>query len=109
MKLYSLPRTGATYRSHGVPSWKEMAYEFAEDPRKFLEVYHDRSLAETSNSVDRTKFPRKIRRRIPHRRDGASLLRRYLHGIRRCGYFVLSRNDFASTLWPPSTGLKGPP
>ena len=23
VKLYSIPRTDATYRSHGVPSWKE--------------------------------------------------------------------------------------
>jgi transposase len=86
VKLYSLPKTNATFRSHGVPSWMEMTYEFVGDPQKFLEVYHNRSLAETSNSMDKTKFPWKIRRRIPHRKDAASSLRRYLHNIRRYGY-----------------------
>ena len=98
VKLYSLPKTNATYWSHGVPSWKEMAYEFVEDPQRFLEVYHDRSLAETSNSVDKTKFPWKIRRRIPHRRDAASLLRRYLHNIRRYGYLTYLKPDLVIPL-----------
>ncbi len=86
VKLYSLPKTNSTFRSHGVPSWKEMTYEFVDDPQKFLEVYHDRSMAETSNSVDKMKFPWRIRRRIPHRKDAASSLRRYVHNIRRYGY-----------------------
>jgi transposase len=86
VKLYSLPKTNATYRSHGVPSWMEMTYEFVDDPHRFLGVYHDRSLAETSHSIDKTKFPWKIRRRIPHRKDAASSLRRYVHNIRRYGY-----------------------
>ncbi|MDG6964800.1 MAG: hypothetical protein JRN27_06070 [Nitrososphaerota archaeon] len=86
MKLYSLPKTNATYWSHGVPSWKEMTYEFVEDPQKFLGVYHGRSLAETSNSMDKTRFPWKIRKRLPWRKDAASSLRRCLHNIRRYGY-----------------------
>ncbi len=98
MKLYSLPRTDATFGSHGVPSWKEMAYEFVEDPQRFLEVYHGRSLAETSNSIDKAKFPWKIRKRIPHRKDAASLLRRYLHNIRRYGYLVYLKPDLVKTL-----------
>ena len=63
-----------------------MTYAFVVDPQKFLEAYHERSLAETSNSIDKAKFPWKIRRRIPHRKDAASSLRRYLHNIRRYGY-----------------------
>lgn len=86
VKLYSLPKSNATFRSHGVPSWMEMTYEFVDDPQKFLEVYHDRSMAETSNSIDKTKFPWKIRRRIPSRKDAASSLRRCLHNIRRYAY-----------------------
>jgi transposase len=98
VKLYSLPKSNATYRSHGVPSWKEMTYEFVDDPQKFLEVYHDRSLAETSYSIDKTKFPWKIRRRIPHRKDAASSFRRYVHNIRRYGYLGYLKPEFVIPL-----------
>jgi len=98
VKLYSIPKSNATYRSHGVPSWKEMTYEFVDDPQKFLEVYHDRSLAETAHSMDKTKFPWKIRRRIPHRKDTASSLRRHLHNIRRYGYLCYLKPELVIPL-----------
>ena len=75
-----------------------MAYEFVDDPQKFLEVYHGRSLAETSNSMDKAKFPWRIRRRIPHRRGAASLLRRYLHNVRRYGYLGYLKPGLVTTL-----------
>lgn len=98
VRLYSLPKTNATFRSHGVPSWKEMTYEFVDDPQRFLEVYHDRSLAETSNSMDKTRFPWKIKRRIPHRKDAVSSLRRCLHNIRRYGYLGYLKPEFVIPL-----------
>jgi transposase len=88
VRLYSIPKTNATYKPHGVPSWKEMTFGFVDDPQRFLRAYHERSMAETSNSMDKAKFPWKIRRRIPHRKDAASSLRRYLHNIRRYAYLT---------------------
>ena len=46
----------------------------------------DRSISETANSMDKSGFPERIRRRIPHRKDAVSALRRYVHNIRRYGY-----------------------
>lgn len=88
VKPYFLPKSNSTFRSHGVPSWKEMTYGFVEDPQGWLEDYHMRSMSETSNSIDKTKFPWKIRRRLPHRKDAASSLRRYVHNVRRYGYMT---------------------
>jgi len=86
VRLYSIPKTNSTYKPYGVPSWKEMTFEFVDDPQRFLRAYHGRSMAETSNSIDKAKFPWKIRRRIPYRKDAASSLRRCLHNVRRYGY-----------------------
>lgn len=83
---YFMPKSNSTFRSHGVPSWKEMTYEFVDDPERWLQEYHMRSISETSNSMDKNKFPSKIRRRLPHRKDAVSSLRIYVHNIRRYGY-----------------------
>jgi len=98
VKFYSLPKSNATFRSHGVPSWKGMTYEFVDDPQEFLEAYHMRSMSETSNSMDKTKFPWKIRRKLPHRKDAVSSIRRCVHNVRRYGYLPYLKPELIEPL-----------
>ena len=81
-----LPKSNSTFLSLGVPSWNNMTHGFVSDPQRWLQEYHMRSMSETSNSMDKTEFPEKIRRKIPHRKDAVSSLRIYVHNIRRYGY-----------------------
>lgn len=95
---YFFPRVNATFDSHGVPSWNNMHHAFVEDPQKWLREYHMRSISETVNSVDKTRFPWKIRRRLPHRRDAAGSLRVYINNVRRCVYMAYLQPEFVSPI-----------
>ena len=83
---YFLPKSNSKFLSLGVPSWNNMTHAFVEDPQRWLEAYHGRSISETANSMDKNEFPERIRRKIQHRKDAVSALRRYVHNIRRYGY-----------------------
>jgi transposase len=63
-----------------------MTYEFVEDPQKFLERYHMRSISETGNSMDKTRFPAKIRKRLAWRKRTEELLRKDVHNARQYSY-----------------------
>jgi len=65
MTLYSLPKSNATLKSHGVQDWKRMAYELILDPVGFLSIYHNRSISETVNSMMKRREPTRIRKRLP--------------------------------------------
>jgi transposase len=95
---YFLPKSTAIFLSHGVPSWKEMTHELVDDPQGWLRTYHMRSISETVNSMDKTRFPWKIRRRIHHRRDAAGSLRVYIHNIRRYAYMRYIQPEFVSPI-----------
>jgi transposase len=83
---YFLPKSNSIFLSLGVPSWNNMTHAFIADPQRWLMEYHMRSMSETSNSMDKTEFPEKIRRKIPQRKDAVSSLRIYVHNIRRYAY-----------------------
>jgi transposase len=83
---YFLPKTTSTLRSHGVPAWKEMTYELVKDPQGWLEAYHMRSISETVNSMDKTRFPAKIRKRLYWRKRTEELLRKDVHNVRQYSY-----------------------
>jgi transposase len=83
---YFLPKTTSTLRSHGVPAWKEMTYEFVDDPQAYLRVYHMRSISETVNSMDKTRFPARIRKKLPWRKKTEQLLRKDVHNARQYSY-----------------------
>ncbi len=83
---YFLPKVNSTFRSHGVPAWKEMTYEFVDDPQKYLGVYHMRSISETGNSMDKARFPGKIRKRLAWRKRTEELLRKDVHNARQYSY-----------------------
>jgi len=83
---YFLPKTTSTLRSHGVPAWKEMTYEFVDDPQVYLRTYHMRSISETVNSMDKARFPAKVRKRLPWRKKTEQLLRKDVHNARQYSY-----------------------
>lgn len=93
---YFFPRVNATFDSHGVPSWNNMHHGFVEDPQGWLREYHMRSISETVNSVDKTRFPWKIRRRLPWRRDSAMSVRVYVNNVRRCVYMAYLQPGYIS-------------
>ena len=92
------PRVNATFDSHGVPSWNNMHHGFVDHPQGWLREYHMRSISETVNSVDKTRFPWKIRRRLTWRRDAAGSLRVYTYNIRRCVYMAYVQPEILSPL-----------
>lgn len=85
---FFFPHTNSIFMSHGVPSWIEMVYSFVEDPQKWLETYHMRSMSETVNSVDKRRFPWKLRKRLAWRKDSESFLRRGVYNIRQYSYLT---------------------
>jgi transposase len=92
-KPYFFPKVNSIYMSHGVPSWKEMLYEFVDDPQRWLRVYHMRSISETANSMDKRRFPSKLKKRLAWRKDVESFLRRDVHNIRQYSYLSYLQPD----------------
>jgi transposase len=80
---YFMPRRNSTLKPAGVPSWKSMLFEFVDDPQSWLHVYHMRSISESINSVDKRKFPWKLRKKLAWRRAAESFLRRQIYNIRQ--------------------------
>jgi transposase len=90
---YFFPKVNSIFMSHGVPSWKEMLYGFVDDPQQWLRVYHMRSISETANSMDKRRFPSKLKKRLAWRKDVESFLRRDVHNIRQYSYLSYLQPD----------------
>ncbi len=86
--LYSLPKSNCTFKSYKVQDWKRMTYELVLDPQGFLNIYHDRSISETVNSMIKRREPTPIRKRIPWRRGTEEFLKINIHNIRQSCYLA---------------------
>lgn len=87
------PKRGITLRQKGSKAWTGMLLSFINDPQKWLEEYHSRSISETANSTYKRDFPVPLRRKINVRRKQEAFTRvcdynlkrrcylRYLEGI----------------------------
>ena len=87
------PKRGITLRQKGSKAWTDMLLSFINDPQKWLEEYHSRSISETANSTYKRDFPVPLRRKINVRRKQEAFARvcdynlkrrcylRYLEGI----------------------------
>lgn len=87
------PKQGITLRQKGSKAWTGMLLSFINDPQKWLEEYHSRSISETANSTYKRDFPVPLRRKINVRRKQEAFTRvcdynlkrrcylRYLEGI----------------------------
>ena len=84
--LYSLPKSNSTLKSYGVWDWKRMTYELILDPQGFLEVFHNRSISETVNSMMKRREPIPIRKRISWRKDMEEFLKVNIHNLRQSCY-----------------------
>ena len=87
------PKRGITLRQKGSKAWTDMLLSFINDPQKWLEEYHSRSISETANSTYKRDFPVPLRRIMNVRRKQEAFARvcdynlkrrcylRYLEGI----------------------------
>ena len=92
------PHVNSTFLDLGVPSWNNMMHAFVDDPQGWLREYHMRSMSETVNSMDKARFPWKIRRTLPWRRDGAMSIRVHVDDVRRCAYRAYLRPGHVSPI-----------
>lgn len=92
-----LPKSNVTFRSKGVPLWKSMLYSLAEDPQKWLECYHDRSISETGNSMLKRREPAKIRKKLSRRKGIQEALKFNVHNIRQICYLRYLAPNLLST------------
>jgi transposase len=95
---YFFPKVNSIFMSHGVPSWKEMMYEFVEDPQRWLSVYHMRSISESVHSVDKRRFPWKLKKRLAWRRLTESFLRRDVYNVRQYSYLTYMQPDIVGRI-----------
>jgi transposase len=97
-KPYFFPKVNSIFMSHGVPSWKEMMYEFVDGPQRWLSVYHMRSISESVHSVDKRRFPWKLKKRLAWRKVTESFLRRDVYNIRQYSYLTYLRPNLVSKI-----------
>ena len=92
-KPYFLPKSNSTFRSRGVPAWSNMAHEFVADPQAWLSVYHMRSISESVNSMEKKRFPSKLRKKLTMRKDTEEFLRQDVHNLRQYSYLSYLQPD----------------
>jgi transposase len=66
LSVYFLPRSNVTLKSRRVALWKRMLYSLLENPQRWLEHYHERSISESVNSMLKRREPTKIRKKLTH-------------------------------------------
>ena len=86
LEAFFLPRRNVTLRSKGVALWKRMLVSLAEDPQRWLERYHARSISESGNSMLKRREPGKIRKKLSPRKAVAETLKIDIHNIRQICY-----------------------
>lgn len=81
-----LPARNVTFKKKKVASWVRMLQRIVDDPQRFLEDYHLRSISETGFSMDDRAFPKPIRKKLPSRKECESFLRAVCHNVKRLCY-----------------------
>jgi len=75
-----------------------MLYSLWDDPQKWLEQYHMRSISETVNSMIKCRFGATLRKKLDPRKATETKLKNVAHDIRRIGYIEIL-NDIKPK-WP---------
>jgi transposase len=86
LTAYFLPKSNVTFKSKGVPAWKSMLYSLVENPQRWLECYHERSISETANSMLKRRESTKIRKKLSPRKGMQEALKFMVHNIRQICY-----------------------
>lgn len=85
-KPYFIPKSNSTFRSHGVPAWSSMTLELVMNPQEWLSIYHMRSISETFNSMEKRRFPAKLRKRLAWRKVAEEFIKQVVHNTRQYSY-----------------------
>lgn len=80
------PKQGITLKMKGTPAWTEMLLTLINDPQKWLEEYHCRSISETVNSTFKRDFPAPLQKKINVRRKQEAFLRVCDYDLKRLCY-----------------------
>lgn len=80
------PKEGMTLRMKGSAAWTEMLLTLIEDPQKWLEDYHCRSISETVNSTFKRDFPVPLQKKLNVRRKQEAFLRVCNYDLKRLCY-----------------------
>ncbi len=75
-----------------------MLYSLWDNPQKWLEQYHMRSISETVNSMIKCRFGTTLRKKLDPRKATETKLKNVAHDIRRIGYIEIL-NDIKPK-WP---------
>ncbi len=86
---YFLPRSNVTFQSKGFAGWYDMLFSLWNDPQKWLEQYHMRSISETVNSMVKCRFGAPLRKKLDPRKTTETKLKLVAHDIRRIGYIEI--------------------
>ncbi len=86
---YFLPRSNVTFQSKGFAGWYDMLFSLWNDPQKWLEQYHMRSISETVNSMVKCRFGAPLRKKLDPRKETETKLKLVAHDIRRIGYIEI--------------------
>ncbi len=66
-----------------------MFFSLWNDPQKWLEQYHMRSISETVNSMVKCRFGAPLRKRLDPRKETEKKLKLVAYDIRRIGYIEI--------------------
>lgn len=83
---YFLPKSNVTFQSKGFAGWYDMLFSLGDDPQRWLEQYHMRSISETVNSMVKCRFGTALRKKLDPRKATETRLKFVAHDIRRIGY-----------------------
>jgi transposase len=83
---YFLPKSNVTFQSKGFAGWYDMLFSLWDDPQRWLEQYHMRSISETVNSMVKCRFGATLRKKLDPRKATETKLKFVAHDIRRIGY-----------------------
>ena len=86
--LYSLPKSNMTLKKNGFEDWARMTYQLILDPQGFLDIYHNRSISESVNSMMKRRESTPIRKRLSRRRRTAEVVKINLHNLRQSCYLT---------------------
>lgn len=95
--LYSIPKSNSTLRDRGYEDWSRMTYELVLDPQGFLDMFHNRSISETVNSMMKRREPTPLRKRMLERRDTEEGLKVIIHNLRQCCYLTYLAPELTRT------------
>ena len=86
---YFLPKSNVTFQSKGFAGWYDMLFSLWNNPQKWLEQYHIRSISETVNSMVKCRFGATLRKKLDPRKATETKLKLVAHDIRRIGYIEI--------------------